>query len=199
MRIFSLISGWYFCDLQAHGKEMDQVIARGDSSLVQHSTPELERWFDKPPAELPRQSGFPLAFALLFFLIAFACNWLTLMALLPKQTPPVRAFLFFVPGILFIVGNLSASYLIARGKTSGLRWYGCVHATLTVLSVVLLVLVLLNGKMHHAILMLASLLVMLACRHVLNGRGFILFVLYCRTQRMTTLSRRMRLKSRHKK
>jgi hypothetical protein len=47
--------------------------------------------------------------------------------------------------------------------------------------------------------MLASLLVMLACRHVLNGRGFILFVLYCRTQRMTTLSRRMRLKSGHKK
>jgi hypothetical protein len=45
---------------------MEQVIARGDNSLLQHSTPELERWFDKPPSELPRQNGFPLAFVLLF-------------------------------------------------------------------------------------------------------------------------------------
>lgn len=56
-----------FCDLLAHGREMEQVIARGDNSLLQHSTPELERWFDKPPSELPRQNGFPLAFVLLFF------------------------------------------------------------------------------------------------------------------------------------
>ena len=195
MRFSTVISGWYFCDLLAHGREMDQLIARGDNSLVQHSTPELERWFDKPPAELPRQSGFPLAFVLLFFLMAYAGNMLTLLALLPKQTPPVRVFLFFVPGILFIVGNLTASYLIARGKTSGLAWYGLMHGILTVLSAVLLVATLLKGETHHAVIMLAALVIMLACRYVLNGRGFILFVLYGRTQRIATLSRRMRLKS----
>jgi hypothetical protein len=59
MRLTTLISGWFFCDLLAHGREMEQVIARGDNSLLQHSTPELERWFDKPPSELPRQNGFP--------------------------------------------------------------------------------------------------------------------------------------------
>lgn len=194
MRFSTVISGRYFCDLLAHGREMDQVIARGDSSLLQHSTPELERWFEKPPAELPRQSGFPLAFVLLFFLIAYACNWLTLMALLPKPTPPVRVFLFFVPAILFIFSNLAASYLIARGKTSGLVWYGGVHSVLAVLSAILLMVTLLKGQTHHTVIMLASLLIMLACRYVFNGRGFILFVLYGRTQRIATLSRRMRLK-----
>lgn len=195
MGLATLISGRFFCDLLAHGREMEQVIARGDSSLLQHSTPELERWFDKPPAELPRQNGFPLAFVLLFLLVAFACNLLTLMAMLPKQTPPVRAFIFFVPAILFIFSNLTATYLIARGKTSGLAWYGLVHGVLSVLSVALLLITALNGQTHHAVIMLVSLLIMLACRTVFNGRGFILFVLYGRTQRIATLSRGMRLKS----
>jgi hypothetical protein len=183
-----------FCDLLAHGREMEQVIARGDNSLLQHSTPELERWFDKPPSELPRQNGFPLAFVLLFFLVAFACNLLTLMSMLPRQTPPTRA-LFFLPAILFIFSNLTATWLIARGKTSGLAWYGLVHGVLTVLSAVLLAITVLNGQMHHAVIMLVAMLIMLACRYVLNGRGFILFVLYSRTQRIATLSRGMRIRS----
>lgn len=195
MGLATLISGRLFCDLLAHGREMEQVIAHGDSSLLQHSTPELERWFDKPPAELPRQNGFPLAFVLLFFLVAFACTLLTLMAMLPKQTPPVRALIFFVPAILFIFSNLTATYLIARGKTSGLAWYGLMHGILSVLSTALLLITMLNGQTHHAVIMLVSLLIMLACRTVFNGRGFILFVLYGRTQRIATLSRGMRLKS----
>jgi lysylphosphatidylglycerol synthetase-like protein (DUF2156 family) len=174
---------------------MEQVIARGDNSLLQHSTPELERWFDKPPSELPRQNGFPLAFVLLFFLVAFACNLLTLMSMLPRQTPPTRALLFFLPAILFIFSNLTATWLIARGKTSGLAWYGLVHGVLTVLSAVLLAITVLNGQMHHAVIMLVAMLIMLACRYVLNGRGFILFVLYSRTQRIATLSRGMRIRS----
>ncbi|ORJ51028.1 hypothetical protein B2M27_07830 [Kluyvera intermedia] len=195
MRLTTLISGWFFCDLLAHGREMEQVIARGDNSLLQHSTPELERWFDKPPSELPRQNGFPLAFVLLFFLIAFACNLLTLMSMLPRQTPPTRALLFFLPAILFVFSNLTATWLIARGKTSGLAWYGLVHGVLTVLSPVLLAITVLNGQMHHAVIMLVAMLIMLACRYVLNGRGFILFVLYSRTQRIATLSRGMRIRS----
>ncbi|XWJ93114.1 hypothetical protein ACRARH_13415 [Phytobacter ursingii] len=195
MRLTTLISGWFFCDLLAHGREMEQVIARGDNSLLQHSTPELERWFDKPPSELPRQNGFPLAFVLLFFLVAFACNLLTLMSMLPRQTPPTRALLFFLPAILFIFSNLTATWLIARGKTSGLAWYGLVHGVLTMLSAVLLAITVLNGQMHHAVIMLVAMLIMLACRYVLNGRGFILFVLYSRTQRIATLSRGMRIRS----
>ena len=195
MRLTTLISGWFFCDLLAHGREMEQVIARGDNSLLQHSTPELERWFDKPPSELPRQNGFPLAFVLLFFLVAFACNLLTLMSMLPRQTPSTRALLFFLPRILVVFSNLTATWLIARGKTSGLAWYGLVHGVLTMLSALLLAITMLNGQMHHAVIMLVAMLIMLACRYVLNGRGFILFVLYSRTQRIATLSRGMRIRS----
>jgi O-antigen/teichoic acid export membrane protein len=194
MRFSTLVSGWYFCDLLAHGKEIDKVISQGDNRLLQHSTPELERWFAKPPAELPRQNGFPLAFVLFFFLLAFAGALLTLLTLLPDLTSPVRALLFFLPGLLFIFSNLTASYLIARGKTSGLTWYGHVHSILTVLSAVLLVVTMLEGMTHHAVIMLVALLIMLACRYVLNGRGFILFVLYARTQRIAALSRGMRQK-----
>ncbi|MGK9173812.1 hypothetical protein KXR87_11360 [Yokenella regensburgei] len=195
MGFATFISGRFFCDLLAHGHEMEEVIARGDNSLLQHSTPGLERWFDKPPAELPRQNGFPLAFALLFLLVAFAGTLLTLMALLPKQSPSVRAFCFFVPAVLFIFSNLTATLLIARGRTSGLAWYGMVHRTLSVLSAALLLVTLLNGQTHHAVIMLASLIALLACRTLFNGRGFILFVLYSRTQRIATLSREMRVKN----
>jgi hypothetical protein len=70
-----------------------------------------------------------------------------------------------------------------------------VHGVLTVLSAVLLAITVLNGQMHHAVIMLVAMLIMLACRYVLNGRGFILFVLYSRTQRIATLSRGMRIRS----
>ena len=58
MRLATLISGWLFCDLLAHGREMEQVIARGDNSLLQHSTPELERWFDNRPLNCPGRTDF---------------------------------------------------------------------------------------------------------------------------------------------
>lgn len=61
------------------------IFWQGDNSLLRHSTPELERWFAKPPAELPRQNVFPLAFVLFFFLLAFAGELLTLLALLPAD------------------------------------------------------------------------------------------------------------------
>lgn len=117
------------------------------------------------------------------------------MSMLPRQTPPTRALIFFLPAILFIFSNLTATWLIARGKTSGLAWYGLVHGVLTMLSAVLLAITVLNGQMHHAVIMLVAMLIMLACRYVLNGRGFILFVLYSRTQRIATLSRGMRIRS----
>ncbi|GBE69339.1 hypothetical protein CSC04_2931 [Enterobacter roggenkampii] len=37
---------------------------------------------------------------------------------------------------------------------------------------------------------------LLLCRVVMNGSGFVLFTLYCRTQRLARLAREMRLKSR---
>jgi hypothetical protein len=37
---------------------------------------------------------------------------------------------------------------------------------------------------------------LLLCRMVMNSSGFVLFTLYCRTQRLARLAREMRLKSR---
>lgn len=37
---------------------------------------------------------------------------------------------------------------------------------------------------------------LLLCRVVMNGSGFVLFTLYCRTQRLARLAQEMRLKSR---
>ena len=190
----SIISGYYFCDLLAHGREMDQVIARNDASLLQHSTPELERWFDKPPAELPRQNGFPLAFVLLFFLLPFAADLLVLLAAMPGLTPPEGAALYFIPAILFTFANLTATYLISRGKTAGLAWYGWMHQALTCLTTLLFLRSALAGETHHAVMGLTGLLLLLLCRIVLNGRGFILFVLYARTQRIAALARMQRTK-----
>ncbi|EMD1656615.1 hypothetical protein QEG60_005209 [Pluralibacter gergoviae] len=194
MNIQVIISGYYFCDLLAHGREMEPVIARNDASLLQHSTPELERWFDKPPAELPRQNGFPLAFVLLFFIITFALNLLLLLTILDIQSPPVHGALFFIPCLLITVINLTATYLISRGKTAGLAWYGWMHQALTCLTTLLFLRSALAGETHHAVMGLIGLLLLLLCRIVLNGRGFILFVLYARTQRIAALARVQRTK-----
>ena len=173
---------------------MEPVIARNDASLLQHSTPELEHWFDKPPAELPRQNGFPLAFVLLFFIITFALNLLLLLTILDIQSPPVHGALFFIPCLLITVINLTATYLISRGKTAGLAWYGWMHQALTCLTTLLFLRSALAGETHHAVMGLIGLLLLLLCRIVLNGRGFILFVLYARTQRIAALARVQRTK-----
>ena len=190
----TLLSGYSFCDLLAHGREMEQVIARKDGSLLQHSTPELERWFDKPPAELPRQNGFPLAFVLFCFILPFAVDLLLLLAALPALSPSAEAALYFIPAILLTLANLTATYLISRGKTSGLAWYGRVHHALIWLTTFLFLRSALAGETHHAVMGLVALLMLLLCRIILNGRGFILFVLYARTQRITALARVQRTK-----
>lgn len=50
MGILNLVAGGIFCDLIQHGREIDRAIARRDTSLLNHSTPELERYFSRPPA-----------------------------------------------------------------------------------------------------------------------------------------------------
>lgn len=77
-----------------------------------------------------------------------------------------------------------------QSDTDSLNLTGIAHA----LSTVLLIVTLLNGQTHYAIIMLASLISMLACRYVFNGQGFIQFVLYGRTQRIAMLSRERRAK-----
>lgn len=191
----TLLSGYSFCDLLAHGREMDQVIARKDGSLLQHSTPELERWLNSLPAALPRLNGFLLAFVLLFFTLTFASDLLVLIAALPDTAPPVTAALYFIPAMLFTFANLSAVFLVSRGKTAGLAWFGRVHQALLCLTAVLLFCSAFAGEKHHVVMSGVSLALMLLCRTLFNRPGFILFVLYARTQRIAILARRLRVES----
>lgn len=197
MKLLTFLIGPRFFELFLHGKETEQVIARKDDQLLQHSTIELERYFDKPPQQLPRQNAFSLAWVLLLFILTFALNLLTLLHVLPSLSPPARAAAFFLPSIVFIISNLTASYLISRGFNSGLAIYSLVYNGLFVATILQLINVALSWDTRHVILMLISLAFILSCRSLINGGSFIVFVLYCRTQRITSIARSLRLKSRN--
>ena len=195
MRFSTVISGRYFCDLLAHGREMDQLNARGDNSLVQHSTPELERHFDKTAVEQPRQNGFPVAFVMLLLLVAFALNLLSLLRLLPGLTPPLHALAFFAPALVVLATTLSSMFMLARGFSAGLAGFAYLFSGLLLVTVAQLVINLLTGG-GAAIPLLIALAALVGCRRLLNGEGFVVFALYCRTARLTRVARTLRLKSR---
>ncbi len=196
MKFLAFLIGPRFFELFKHGKETEQIIARKDDRLLEHSTIELERYFNKPPQQLPRQNAFSLALTLMLFLLTFALNLLTLLHVLPALSPPVRASAFFLPSILFIISNLSASYLISRGYNSGLRVYYSVYNGLFIVTIVQLINAALSWDTRHVLLMLIALAFILLSRSLINSASFIVFVLYCRTQRIASLARRLRLKSR---
>lgn len=195
MSFSSWLAGHVFCDLLQHGREIEPAIARKDASLLTHSTPELERYFDKPPAELPRQNAFPVAIVLLLFLVAFVLNLLTVLRLFSALTPPMHALLFFAPSLVMLLSIITASFFLARGYSVGIAGFYYLFTALMVLTVAQLVF---NLLIHGgaAVPLLLAFAALLGCRRVLNGRGFVLFSLYCRTQRIVKVAREVRLRSR---
>jgi len=77
MQFLSWLVGRNIAELLQHGREIDQVIARQDKSILARSTTELERYFKQPSGALPRQNGFPVAIVLMLLLVAFTFNLLT--------------------------------------------------------------------------------------------------------------------------
>lgn len=197
MSFVSLLTGRVFQDLLQHGKEIEETIAHLDIRirLLNHSTPELERYFSRPLSELPRQNPYPVAFLLPLFLVAFALNLLPFLSALQGLSPLHHALSFFVPSLTMTGALIVISVLLARGKTSGLLGF---RALLIILLITTLVQVLHVMLSHDGSLwphVIAS-FALLLCRVVMNGSGFVLFTLYCRTQRLARLAREMRLKSR---
>lgn len=195
MQFLSLLTGSVFYDLLQHGREIESAIARHDTSLLNHTTPELERYFSRPPSELPRQNAFPVATLLPLYLVAFAFNLLPFLHTLPWLSPPLHALSFFAPSLVMIASLIAASVLLARGFNAGLTGF-------LALFLILLLMTVLQG--FHQLLargvggwaMTVAIIALLGCRIVLNSRGFVLFAIYCRTQRLATLASKMRLKSR---
>lgn len=195
MSFVSLLTGRVFQDLLQHGKEIEEAIARRDTHLLDNSTPELERYFSRPLSELPRQNPYPVAVLLPLFLVAFALNLLPFLSALQGLSPLHHALSFFVPSLTMTGALIVISVLLARGKTSGLLSFMALFIILLIATLIqgLYLLFSHDGGLWPLVIASSALLL---CRMVMNSRGFVLFTLYCRTQRLARLAREMRLKSR---
>ncbi|MCX0499131.1 hypothetical protein [Erwinia billingiae] len=174
MRFLSLITGSVFYDLIVHGREIERAIARHDAHMLNHSTPELERYFSRPVSELPRQNAFPIATLFPLFLVAFAFNLLPFLHTLPKLSPQLHALSFFAPSLVMLVALITASVLVARGFTAGLTGFLSLFLILLALTVSQLLSLLLAGAGSVWPLAIAA-LALLCCRRIFNSRGFVLF------------------------
>lgn len=193
MQFLSWLVGRNISELLQHGREIDQVIARQDNSILARSTTELERSFKQPSESLPRQNSFLVALVLMLLLVAFAFNLLTFLHALPPLTPQIHALSFFVPSIVILGAIITASYLLARGHTSGVEGLVYIWAILVIWTVLLLSHSVVTGS-HSDLWLLLALAALVGARWILNGQAFILFAIYCRTQRLASVARWHRMK-----
>ncbi|MFH7926817.1 hypothetical protein QCJ92_00004385 [Enterobacter roggenkampii] len=195
MGFLAHVVGRVFQNLLQHGREIEEAVTRGDTRLLEHSTPELERYFSRPLSELPRQNPYPVAMLLPLFLVAFALNLLPFLSTLQGWSPLHHALSFFLPSLTMTGALIVTSVLLARGKTSGLSGFMALLIILLITTLVQVLHILLSHDGSLWPLVIAS-FALLLCRVVMNSSGFVLFTLYCRTQRLARLAREMRLKSR---
>lgn len=191
MSIVSPIVGPVFYDLLQHGREIDRAIARRDASLLNHSTPGLERYFSRPPGELPRQNPFPVAALFPLFLVAFAFNLLPFLQTLPPFSAPIRVASFFVPALVIIFFLLPSGVLLARGYTLGLKGFLALFLILSASTVVQALRAMVSAGESLWPLAFAA-LALLCCRLIFNRQGFVLYAIYCRSQRLALLAGKLR-------
>ncbi|HDS4947778.1 hypothetical protein B9037_000830 [Klebsiella aerogenes] len=195
MSIVSPIVGPVFYDLLQHGREIDRAIARRDASLLNHSTPGLERYFSRPPGEIPRQNPFPVAALFPLFLVAFAFNLLPFLQTLPPFSAPIRVVSFFVPALMVVIVLLTSGVLLARGYTLGLKGFLALFLILSASSAAQVLRAMVSAGESLWPLAFAA-LALLCCRLIFNRQGFVLFAIYCRSQRLALLSGKLRQKRR---
>jgi len=169
------------------------LVGRGFQDLLQHC--KEGRYFSRPLSELPRQNPYPVAALLPLFLVAFALNLLPFLSTLQGLTPLHHALSFFVPSLIMTGALIVISVLLARGATSGLLGFMIVFIILLVMTVVQALHLLFSHDGSLWPLAIAS-FALLLCRVVMNSSGFVLFTLYCRTQRLARLAHEIRLNSR---
>ncbi|EML2224472.1 TPA: hypothetical protein ORM06_001033 [Klebsiella aerogenes] len=195
MSIVSPIVGPVFYDLLQHGREIDRAIARRDASLLNHSTPELERYFSRPSGERPRQNPFPVAALFPLFLVAFAFNLLPFLQTLPPFSAPIRVVSFFVPALMVVIVLLTSGVLLARGYTLGLKGFLALFLLLSASTAAQVLRAMVSAGESLWPLAFAA-LALLCCRLIFNRQGFVLFAIYCRSQRLALLAGKLRQKRR---
>ncbi|KKB04925.1 hypothetical protein [Pantoea anthophila] len=193
MQFLSWLVGRHITELLQQGRELDQVIARQDNSILACSITDLERYFKQPSESLPRQNGFPVALVLMLLLVAFAFNLLTFLYVLPPLTPQIHALSFFVPSIVVLGAILTASYLLARGHPAGVKGLAYIWAILLITTVLLSSYSVVTGS-HSGLWLLLAFAALVGAHWLLNGQAFILFAIYCRTQRLASVARQRRMK-----
>ena len=149
----------------------------------------------RDPQRASASKSLPGSYAVTSVLVAFALNLLPFLSTLQGLSPLHHALSFFLPSLTMTGALIVTSVLLARGKTSGLSGFMALFIILLITTLVQVLHVMLShdGSLWpHVIASFALLL----CRVVMNGSGFVLFTLYCRTQRLARLAREMRLKSR---
>ncbi|WP_380178033.1 hypothetical protein [Kalamiella sp. sgz302252] len=194
MQFLSLLTGSIFYELLQHGRETESAIERNDTGLLNHFTPEPERYFSPQPGEHLRQNALPVAALLPLFVIAFAFNLLPFLHALPGLSPQLHALSFFVPSLMMLVALITTSVLLARGFTRGLTGFLYLFLILLALTVLQGLHQLLAGTGGGWPLVIAAFAI-LGCRLLFNSRGFVLFTIYCRTRRLTTVMAKIRQKN----
>lgn len=104
-----------------------------------------------------------------------------------------RCVEFFVPLIVIIGAILTTSYLLARGQKAGVAGLAYVCAMLLISTVLLLSYSVVTAS-HSGLWLLLALVALAGARWILNGQAFILFAIYCRTQRLASVDRQHRMK-----
>jgi len=194
MRFLPLLIGSIFYELLQHGRKTESAIKSHDTGLLTHFTPALERYVSHQPGKFPQLNALSVATLLPLFLIAFAFNLLHFLHALPGLSPPLHALSFFVPSLMMIAALLTTSALLARGFTMGLTGFLSLFLLLLALTVLQGLYQLLAGTGRGWPLAIAA-CALLGCRILFNSRGFVLFTIYCRTQRLFAVMRKIRLKS----
>ncbi len=182
MHLLICLVGQAFYRLLQHGWKMEPLLKRNAPHLQAQSTRYLEQFFGIKTTALPRRNGFSVAGVMVLLLVAFALNLLTLLAAVPTPSPPVHALSFFIPSMVMLMAIMGSASHLARGFSSGLSGGYYLFIALMAVTVGQLVCryVFLSGPVWPLWIAFAALAV---CRILFNGQHFILFVLYCRTQR----------------
>ena len=154
----------------------------------------MEQYFSRPLSELPRQNPYPVATLFPLFLVVFAFNLLPFLHTMQGLSPLNHALSFFVPSLIMTGALIVISVLLARGVTSGLLGFMAVFIILLVITLVQVLHLLFSHSGNLWPLVTASFALIL-CRMVMNSSGFVLFTLYCRTQRLARVAREIRLKN----
>ncbi|MDQ8598532.1 hypothetical protein, partial [Klebsiella aerogenes] len=124
-------------------------------------------------------------------LASFPFNLLPFLQPLPPFSAPIRVASFFVPALVVVIFLLTSGVLLARGYTLGLKGFLALFLLLSASTAAQALRAMVSAGESLWPLAFAA-LALLCCRLIFNRRGFVLFTIYCRSQRLALLAGKLR-------